>query len=466
MFRSGSIDSVDEREMDMTKTNKIHIAAYSVLGIAVILLAVMWYRCAMEKDKLDVAVNNTYDKAFFELSDYVSDIDVLLTKAQLASSPAQLASISNEIFMQAAEAKSCFGALPQEGVNLEKTAKFLSQVGDYTYVLSQNMINGQNISQEKYTTLAKLNDYAGELSRNLDDIEARIYRGEISFNTAYGTDVITRALAAEDILSDLENVEKSFDGYPSLIYDGPFSEHIENVESQMLKSAPAVSQKQALKKAKEFLGDDGKGLKFQSEMTNTAIECYVFSKDTDDGQLNVSVTKKGGYVLYFIKSRNVREMNYDREAATAIAHNYLTEHGFYDMASSYYEITDNIATINFAYSKNGVKMYSDLIKVRVALDIGEVTGVECKGYLMNHKNRGEQIPVISAEEARGKIASHLNVNEPTLAVIPKDSLREVLCYEFHGTHKDKNFIIYINAENGREEQILLLLESETGILTV
>ena len=368
--------------------------------------------------------------------------------------------------MQSAEAKSCFGTLPQEGVNLEKTAKFLSQVGDYTYVLSQNMINGQNISQEEYTTLAKLNDYAGELSRSLDDIEARIYKGEISFNTAYGTDVITRALAAEDIFSDLENVEKSFDGYPSLIYDGPFSEHIENVESQMLKNAPVVSQKHALKKAKEFLGDDGKGLEFQSEMTNTAIECYVFSKDTDDGQLSVSVTKKGGYVLYFIKSRSVREMNYDKEAATAIAHNYLTEHGFTDMISSYYEITDNIATINFAYSKNGVKMYSDLIKVRVALDIGEVTGVECKGYLMNHKDRAEQTPVISRDEARAKIATHLNVNEPTLAVIPKDSLREVLCYEFHGTHKDKNFIIYINAENGREEQILLLLESETGILTV
>ena len=55
----------------------------------------------------------------------------------------------------------------------------------------------------------------------------------------------------------------------------------------------------------------------------------------------------------------------------------------------------------------------------------------------------QRLGVISAEEARGKIASHLNVNEPTLAVIPKDSLREVLCYEFHGTHKDKNFIIYI-----------------------
>lgn len=450
----------------MEKTNKIHIAAYSVLGIVIILLAVMWYRCAVQKDKLDVAVNNSYDKAFFELSDYVSDIDVLLTKAQLASTPAQLASISNEIFMQAAEAKSCFGELPQEGVNLEKTAKFLSQVGDYTYVLSQNMINGQNISQEEYTTLSKLNDYAGELSKSLNDIEARIYKGEVSFNTAHGTDIITRAIAAEDIFGDLENVEKSFEGYPSLIYDGPFSEHIENVESVMLKSAPEVSEKHALKKAKEFLGDDGEGLEFQTEMTNTAIECYVFSKDTNDGQLSVSVTKKGGYVLYFIKSRNVREMNYDKDAATAIAHNYLTEHGFTDMVSSYYEITDNTATINFAYSKDGVKMYSDLIKVRVALDIGEVTGIECKGYLMNHKDRGEQKPVLSETEARAEVSAHLNVNAPALAVIPKDSLCEVLCYEFHGTYKDKNFIIYINAENGREEQILLLLESETGILTV
>ena len=230
----------------MEKTNKIHAVVYTILGVIIVVMAVMWYRCAVNKDKLDTSLANNYDRAFFELSDYVSDIDVLLTKAQLAGTPAQLASISNEIFMQAAEAKSCFGELPQQDVNLEKTAKFLSQVGDYTYVLSQNMINGQEISQEEYTTLSKLNDYAGELSRNLDEIEARIYKGEISFNTAYGANIITRALAAEDILGDLENVEKSFEGYPSLIYDGPFSEHIENAESVMLKDAGEVSKKQAL----------------------------------------------------------------------------------------------------------------------------------------------------------------------------------------------------------------------------
>ena len=45
-------------------------------------------------------------------------------------------------------------------------------------------------------------------------------------------------------------------------------------------------------------------------------------------------------------------------------------------------------------------------------------------------------------------------------------MREVLCYEFKGTYMNKNFIVYINAENGREEEILLLIESENGILTI
>ena len=182
------------------------------------------------------------------------------------------------------------------------------------------MINGQNISEEEYTTLGKLNDYASELSKRLNDIETKIYSGEMSFSTAEATSVITRALAADDIFGDLENVEKTFEGYPSLIYDGPFSEHIENAESEMLKSAPEVSAEEAYKKAREFIGDKAEGLEYEADMTNTAIESYVFSKSADNEQIAVSVTKKGGYILYFINSRVVRESNYDKDSATAVAH--------------------------------------------------------------------------------------------------------------------------------------------------
>ncbi len=449
----------------MSKTNKIHAAVYTVLGIAIVILSILWYRSWSREKELRTAVNNSYDRAFFQLADYVTDIDALLSKAQLAASPAQMASISNEIFMQAAEAKSCFGELPSGNVNLENTARFLSQVGDYTYVLSQSMINGQGISAEEYENLNALNEYAASLSQSLGDIEQKIYQGDLSFSASDDTSAGS-AVAASSIFTDLENVEKSFDGYPALIYDGPFSEHIENMQSYMLSSAPELTRDEALAKAKEFLGERGEGLQYETEMTNTAIEAYMFGKSDEDSHLTISITKRGGYVLYFLDSRSVTEQNYDVQSATEEAMRFLEDHGIYGLVDSYYDMSENIATINFAYSQNGVRCYSDLVKVRVALDTGEIVGMECKGYLMNHRERELSGAVLTQEEAQARVSSHLDVTATTMAVIPKDSMREVLCYEFKGTYMNKNFIVYINAENGREEEILLLIESENGILTI
>ena len=447
----------------MKRSVKIHAVSYTALGLAFAFSAVMWGRCYFRNRSLETAVNNSYDRAFFELTDYVNNIDSLLSKAQLAATPAQLASLSNEIFMQAAEAKSCFGELPQGDINLEGTARFLSQVGDYTYVLSQNMINGAEITDEEYSTLSKLNDYASKLGQGLSDIETRIYSGEIELKTA-SAEVFTTVLAADQsIFADLENVEHAFDGYPSLIYDGPFSEHIENMESYMLKDMPAISQDEALEAAKEFLGERGERLRFENELSNTAIETYNFSADD---RITISVTKRGGYVLYFTDTREVKDYKYDINAASKRAEMFLKSRGIENMTESYYETRDNIATINFAYAQDGIKCYSDLVKVRVALDNGEILGLESKGYLMNHRRR--QIPenVMTPDEARANVSTHLYVSDVSPVIIPKDSLREVLCYEYKGEYDGKNFLVYINAENGREEDIMILIESETGVLTI
>ena len=450
----------------MKKTTKLHAAAYTLLILLLIFFAVMWGRSRHRNTILSNTVNSSYDRAFFELTDYVNNIDSLLSKAQMASSPAQLASVSNEIFMQSAAAKACFGQLPQENINLEQTAGFLSQVGDYTYVLSQNMINGTEISEEEYETLDKLNSYASELGKSLNGIEEKLYNGELSFETA-SADIMTRVSAAgAGILPELENVEKAFDGYPSLIYDGPFSEHIESMEPAMLVDAPEISREAAFDAARRFLGERGEGLEFDYDTNNTKLDVYRFTADDGNGVISVSITKRGGYVLDFIQNRDVNAYNYDIKAATMSALAFLESRGIKDMKESYYEAKDNIATINFAYIENGVKCYTDLIKVKVALDNGEVIGMECNGYLMNHHERDLGDISMSEERALECVSAHLDVTGFGLAVIPKDSLREVLCYEFRGSYMGKNFLVYINAQNGREEDILLLIESDTGILTV
>ncbi len=450
--------------MENRKTNSVHVWIYSVLGLLLALSLVWFFRARNTAHALENDISNQYNRAFFELTGYVDNIETQLYKAQLAMSPAQLATVSGDIFREAAAAKACIGQLPSSQIQLDKTARFLAQVGDYTYVLAQNSINGKSISEDEYNTLSSLAEYAKALNESLDKIQSGIMSGELRFGSEQSGGANTVSAASGDIMEDLENVEKAFDGYPSLIYDGPFSEHIENIEPQMLKTSAEVSLDDAKQRAAEFLGVSADSLYLESVSDNSQLPSYTFADTAST--LSISMTKRGGFCLYFLKNRDIGEETLDITSATEKARAYLGEKGFTQLVSSYFEKGGGIAVINFAYSQDGVTCYSDLIKVRIALDDGEIIGLETKGWLMNHRYRRLASPVITKEQAASRISSHLSVQSINLAVIPKDSLEEVLCYEFRGSFADRNFIIYINAENGREEKIWLLIESENGVLTV
>ena len=60
----------------------------------------------------------------------------------------------------------------------------------------------------------------------------------------------------------------------------------------------------------------------------------------------------------------------------------------------------------------------------------------------------------------------MEVTDQKLAVIPLETKKEVLCYELKGKIDQDEYLIYLNAETGKQEKILLLLVSENGTLTI
>jgi len=136
------------------------------------------------------------------------------------------------------------------------------------------------------------------------------------------------------------------------------------------------------------------------------------------------------------------------------------------MTDTYYLKEDNTATINYAYTQDGIVIYPDLIKVKVALDNGEILGFEAKGYLSSHTDRNIPEPSISEEEARSKISSKIKVYSSGLAIIPTEYKTELFTYEFKGKLNDKDFIVYINANTGEEEDILMIINTPNGVLTM
>ena len=137
------------------------------------------------------------------------------------------------------------------------------------------------------------------------------------------------------------------------------------------------------------------------------------------------------------------------------------------MKTTYHEVQGGVMTVNFAYNDLGRCVYTDLVKVSVAMDSGEILGFDQRGYLVNHCKRTYPKTLFSKLRAQEKVSPKLKIESSQLAVIPTDNLDEKLCYEFRCKAKNgRNVLVYINAETGEEQQILLLVESPSGTLTV
>ena len=59
----------------------------------------------------------------------------------------------------------------------------------------------------------------------------------------------------------------------------------------------------------------------------------------------------------------------------------------------------------------------------------------------------------------------LEIKSEGLAIIPTEWETEVFCWEFKGTVDGMDFLVYVNAETGVEEDILLIVNTPEGTLT-
>jgi len=180
----------------------------------------------------------------------------------------------------------------------------------------------------------------------------------------------------------------------------------------------------------------------------------------------VAISKIGGFLSRIVSFDTVAEKTIDESKAVSKAKEFLLSVGYGGMAESYYYTSNNETTINFVYRDRGIKIYPDMIKVTVSLQDGSITGLEAIGYLMAHSSDRDLSVLITEEEAREKVSKNLNIVGSSVAIIPTDGKNEVLCYEFQTeTDKGNRVLVYVNATDGTEEMMQILIENENGTLS-
>lgn len=445
-------------EKTMSKRRKVRLLAYTLAAFTVLLTfsIVGNVRAARMTRQIRIA----RERALCELDTYISNINTNLQKGAYANTPTMLGTMASQLRREATGAKSSLAVLPLSETRLDNTYKFLSQIGDFVTALSKKVEQGETISDEEREQLFALLRFSETLTKDISDMRQQLFDGYLDFESAEST-LEQKDEQIASLSQNMEDAEQSLTEYPSLLYDGPFSDHINQRDAALLQDKAEITKEEALKKAAEILGLAESDVTFLSEENDTTA-AYCFS----GGDRTVAVTKKGGYLLYLLSGQFVGESKLEYADARKYASEFLNNNGFFDMQESYYTVSDGICTINYAYRDGEYICYPDLIKISVSLEDGKILSADCRGYVMNHKARTPVTPTLTAAEAQKKVSPLLIVTDTRLAVIPTESMGERTAYEFHCKNKDgAEFLVYINTVTGYEDDILLLLYSDDGVLT-
>lgn len=445
-------------EKTMSKRRKVRLLAYTLAAFTVLLTfsVVGNVRAARMTRQIRIA----RERALCELDTYISNINTNLQKGAYANTPTMLGTMASQLRREATGAKSSLAVLPLSETRLDNTYKFLSQIGDFVTALSKKVEQGETISDEEREQLFALLRFSETLTKDISDMRQQLFDGYLDFESTEST-LEQKDEQIASLSQNMEDAEQSLTEYPSLLYDGPFSDHINQRDAALLQDKAEITKEEALKKAAEILGLAESDVTFLSEENDTTA-AYCFS----GGDRTVAVTKKGGYLLYLLSGQFVGESKLEYADARKYASEFLNNNGFFDMQESYYTVSDGICTINYAYRDGEYICYPDLIKISVSLEDGKILSADCRGYVMNHKARSPVTPALTAAEAQKKVSPLLTVTDTRLAVIPTESMGERTAYEFHCKNKEgAEFLVYINTVTGYEDDILLLLYSDDGVLT-
>ena len=400
--------------------------------------------CYSLSSENSIAQENKYNYSFSEVVNYINNIENYLAKAMISKSTTHSVETLNKIWADSNLAIVYFENIPFVNEGSNKSIKFLNQVSDYCYTLSRKSLNGEELTEEDFANLKTLYNYSLNLKNVLNELSRELNNGTISWE-----DLNTKTDLAfeEEDINIFSSIESNFDDYEGLIYDGAYSDYVKQTEKLGL-IGDDIDEETAKLKVQGFFENQGiKEITSNGIINGDDIESYSFTLKTEQNEdISVEVSKKGGWFVNVLSDKDVKEEKISAEEAVELGKDYLSKMGYSNMKETYYTKLQNIITVNYAYYENNITMYPDLIKVKIALDDGDILGMEAAGYLNNHIARQNLNVGISLDEAKSKLNKNLEILSEGLAVIPEESTKEeIFCYEFKGKVENREFLVYINA---------------------
>lgn len=436
---------------------RISSVLFPVVAILMVGAMVWGYQEHQEKNSILIKAENQYQRAFHDLGHHMRRLQDELGQTLAVSSASQAMQRKGlvNVWRLTAQAQNEINQLPLAMLPFNKAEVFLSRISNFAYGASVRDLTKKPLTPDEFKTLKSLYAKAETINQDLGKIQDAVIANRLRW-----MDVET-AIASENnphdntIIDGFRAVDKKIGAYPENEW-GPSVMNVTKKLSTESLAGPVLSPAEIRHKAVSFLGrgTDPSQLAVAESGGKSTFRTYSVTAGSHDGsRIHLDYTRKGGHLLWFMNPRPVKTRRLDFDTARNKASNFLLRHQYRDMTPVTYDEYDHVAVFSFVGTKDGVRIYSDKVTVRVALDNGEIVGVQATDHVLGSKMLTSGKPKIRKEQAAKGLNPNFRVRDYSLAVIENETKEPVLCHEFIGSIDGRSYRIYMNAETGIEETI-------------
>jgi spore germination protein len=428
---------------------------FPITLVALVGTAAWGYQEYQDKNAVLIKAENSYQRAFHDLNENLDRLHGELGKSLAMKSPKQLATSMTNVWRLAYAAQNDIGQLPLTLVPFDQAEKYLAKVGRFAYQVGIRDFNKEPLSEKEWNTLQELYNQSKNITHELQNVQHKVLDNNLRWMD------VELAIATEDkkmdstIIDGFKLVNQKVKEFPEVDW-GPA---VNNMEVRERERANQISGKKITPQeargivAKAFGKKTTKGMEV-AKNKNGDFETYsVRYKGAGNTDVYTEMTTKGGHLVWMVFDRPVKKKQISSEQALRKAEQFLERIGYPDMEPVAYDETANILSYTFVRRLNGVMIYPQTLAVKVALDNGEIMGLQADEYVFNQFKVVDTKPELTVEEARKKLSPYLKVQKNGLAVIYNQNGQPVLCHEFLGTIKDNQYRVFLNAKTGEEEYV-------------
>lgn len=434
----------------MEKKNVIKIVKYTFILVIISGLSVALGLALERQNQYKNELENVHQKSYYETMSSISNIETKLSKLSIIEGSTLQKVLLSDIWRESELAGSNLSQLSSKNESVESIIKFLNQLGDYCYYLAKKM-EKVDIEDSEYENLVKFSEIASKLRENLLVVQYEIMKGG-HLNGGFREDL--------NFFTDAFNTQNSSSiEYPELIYDGPFSDGLNERTPRALEGMEIVDVETIKTKILAFF-PEGQAVVTPKGEVGGNIESYMFDVKFNNITGTMQMTKKGGKLLLYNVYKPVHNPNLNDEQCVEKALQFLKKTGYEGMEAVWVSNNNSTVYINFAYIQDDIIIYPDLIKVKVASDNGDILGFEAQHYIYNHTIRSLTIP----SDYSYTLSPKINLLKQNFVLVPTDWLDEVMACEYVCEKDEKIFYIYVDLETMEEERVLIVIDDDGKML--